>query len=210
MMSRSIPYTAKGRTRQKARTQAAMITAARELLAEGITPTVEQAAERAGVSRATAYRYFLNQQLLLAAAHPETERSSLLPPDPPDDPVERVELVARELMRIIIDTEVELRAMLRFSLDPALAGQDLPLRKGRRMMWFEDALAPSRSALAARRHRRLVLSIAAAVGIEAFVWLIDIAGLSRRDAAELLITTARSLTEATMAKSHTTPTGRTG
>ncbi len=201
MMSTSIPYTATGRTGQKARTEAAMITAARQLLAEGITPTVEQAAERAGLSRATAYRYFLNQQLLMAAAHPETERSSLLPPDPPDDPVERVELVATEIMRITIDTEAELRAMLRFSLDPARIGQDLPLRRGRRAQWFEDALAPLRSALGARRHRRLVLGVAAAVGIEAFVWLTDMAGLSRPDAAELLITTARSLTEASKADS---------
>lgn len=180
-----------------------MIAAARELLAEGITPTVEQAAERAGISRATAYRYFLNQQLLMAAAHPETERSSLLPPDPPADPVERVELVAREIMRITMDTEPELRAMLRFSLDPGRSGQDLPLRKGRRARWFEDALAPLRPALGARRHRNLVLQVAAAVGIEAFVWLTDMAGLSRRTAAELLITTARSLTEAAMPDSQT-------
>jgi AcrR family transcriptional regulator len=200
-MSKSIPYTASGRTRQKARTEAAMIAAARELLAEGITPTVEQAAERAGVSRATAYRYFVNQQLLLAAAHPETEASTLLPPDPPDDPVERVQLVAGELMRIIIDTEPELRAMLRFSLDPARAEQDLLLRKGRRIMWFEDALSPLRPALGPRRHRDLVLAVAAAVGIESFVWLTDIAAISRRDAAKLMIDTARSLTEAAIARS---------
>jgi len=200
MMSMSISYVAGGRTRQKARTEAAMVAAARELLVEGVTPTVEQAAERAGVSRATAYRYFVNQRLLLAAAHPETEASSLLPPEPPQDPVERVALVAHEIMRIIIDTEPERRAMLRFSLDPARAGQDLPLRKGRRITWFEDALSPLRPALGAGRHRKLVLAVAAAVGIESFVWLTDIAGLSRRDAAELLITTARSLTETAITK----------
>jgi AcrR family transcriptional regulator len=199
-MSMSISYRESGRTRQKARTEAAMVAAARELLAEGVTATVEQAAERAGVSRATAYRYFVNQQLLLAATHPETEASTLLPPESPQDPVERVALVAGEIMRIIIDTEPERRAMLRFSLDPARAGQDLPLRKGRRIMWFEDALAPLRPALGTRRHRNLVLAVAAAVGIESFVWLTDIARLSRRDAADILIGTAQSLTEAAMAK----------
>ena len=199
-MSTSISYMATGRSQQKARTEAAMLAAARELLAEGITPTVEQAAERAGVSRATAYRYFANQGLLLAAAHPETETASLLPAEPPQDPVERVTLVAREIMRITIDTEPQRRAMLRFSLDPARAGQDVPLRKGRRILWFEDALSPVRPALGARRHRKLVLAAAAAVGIESFVWLTDIAGLTKREAAELLVQTARSLTGTAMAQ----------
>ena len=40
--------------------------------AEGLTPTVEAAAEAASISRTTAYRYFPSQRALLAAAHPET------------------------------------------------------------------------------------------------------------------------------------------
>jgi len=45
-----------------------MLAATRELLAEGVTPTVEQAAERAAISRTTAYRYFPNQRALLIAS----------------------------------------------------------------------------------------------------------------------------------------------
>jgi AcrR family transcriptional regulator len=56
-MSMSIPYETTGRTHQKARTRAALVAATRELLAEGITPTVEEAAGRAQISRTTAYRY---------------------------------------------------------------------------------------------------------------------------------------------------------
>ena len=63
-MGMAIPYESTGRTRQKARTRAAMVAATRELLAEGVAPTVEQAAERAAVSRTTAYRYFPNQRAL--------------------------------------------------------------------------------------------------------------------------------------------------
>jgi AcrR family transcriptional regulator len=193
-MSMSIPYVAQGRTRQKERTVAAMLTATRELLAEGVTPTVEQAAARAGVSRATAYRYFANQRLLIAAAHPETEATSLLPDDPPDDPVDRVELVAREIMRLTIETEPELRAMLRFALDPAHQRDDLVLRKGRRLVWFEDALRPLREHLDPKGYKRLALAVAAAVGIESFIWLTDMAGLSRSAAADLLVATAVTLT----------------
>lgn len=190
----SISYNATGRTNQKTRTRDALINATRELLREGVTPSVVQAAERAGISRATAYRYFDNQGLLVSAAAPYTDRESLLPDDPPQDPVERVTIVAAEILRITIDAEAELRAMLRISLDPVQAGQDIPLRKGRRYRWFEDALSPVRPVLGEERHRELALAVAAAVGIESLVWLTDIAGLSRQAAADLLIQTARALT----------------
>jgi hypothetical protein len=51
-MSTSLSYVNTGRTQQKARTRQALVDAARSLLAEGVTPTVIHAAERAGVSRA--------------------------------------------------------------------------------------------------------------------------------------------------------------
>lgn len=197
----SISYTSSGRTNQKTRTRDALIDAARELLGEGVTPSVVQAAERAGISRATAYRYFDNQGLLVSAAAPYTAMISLLPDDPPQDPVERVTLVAAEVLRVTIAAEAELRAMLRISLDPVQAGQDIPLRKGRRYRWFEDALSPLRPVLGEERHRELVLAVAAAVGIESMVWLTDIAGLSREAATDLLIETARILTRASMEES---------
>src|SRR3712207_1499055 len=97
MMEMSIPYEATGRTRQKARTRAAMIAATSAFLGEGITPTVEQAAERADVSRTTAYRYFPNQRTLLLAAYPELGEESLLGPDAPADVQERLEIVTRRI-----------------------------------------------------------------------------------------------------------------
>ena len=69
-MVMSIPYEAQGRVDQKRRTRAALVDAARELVALGETPTVEAAAEAASISRTTAYRYFSNQRALLVAAHP--------------------------------------------------------------------------------------------------------------------------------------------
>jgi hypothetical protein len=40
-MGMSTPYELTGRTHQKARTRAAMVAATRQLLAEGVAPTVE-------------------------------------------------------------------------------------------------------------------------------------------------------------------------
>src|SRR5437763_6511732 len=92
-MDMSIPYEATGRVRQKELTRNALISVARDLVTEGGTPTVEEAAETARISRTTAYRYFPNQRALLVAAHPETQATSLLPPDPPQDPAGRLEAV---------------------------------------------------------------------------------------------------------------------
>src|SRR6476661_7197526 len=93
MMNMSSPYERTGRTNQKARTRAAMLAATRELLAEGATVTVEKAAERAAISRTTAYRYFPNQQALLLASYPGLEAQSLLGADAPSDAPARLELV---------------------------------------------------------------------------------------------------------------------
>ena len=192
IMSTSISYAETGRSRQKARTEAAMVAAARALLREGIVPTVEQAAERTGISRATAYRYFKNQRLLIAAVHPDIP-PSLLPAHPPRDAVARATLVASEIMRRVLENETELRAMLRVSLEHHDGELDLPLRKVRRIAWFEDALSPLQTVLGAQHHRRLVLATAAAVGIEPFVWLNDMAGASREEAADILVSTVATL-----------------
>jgi len=77
MMGMSIPYELRGRTHQKARTRNALITAARQLLAEGVTPRVEKTADRAGISRTTAFRYFPNQRALLIATYPQLAERSL-------------------------------------------------------------------------------------------------------------------------------------
>jgi AcrR family transcriptional regulator len=198
-MSMSIPYERRGRTRQKARTRAALLDAARELLAEGRTPNVEEAAEAAGVSRATAYRYFPNQRALLVATHPEIEATALLGEDAPADPHQRLDRTIGELIRLTIETEPELRTMLRLSLEPR-PGEELLLRQGRAIGWIEQALAPLRGRLSRPALRRLVLAIRSACGIEALVWLTDVAGLSRQQAAELMRWSALALLSTALAE----------
>ncbi len=194
-------YELNGRTAQKQRTRDALITAARELVAEGLTPTVEAASEAASISRTTAYRYFPNQRALLAAAHPETAANSLLPNDAPDDVAVRLDLVVASFTRMIRDTEPQQRTMLRLSLeaDPVERSQ-LPLRQGRAIKWIEEALAPLHSKLSASELHRLAIAIRSATGIEALVWLVDVAGLSRDDANDLMRWSARALLDAAVAE----------
>jgi AcrR family transcriptional regulator len=193
-MVMSMPYVATGRTRQKERTRKALIAAARGLVAEGETPTVEEAAAAADISRTTAYRYFPSQRMLLVAAHPETEASSLLPSDAPDDPADRLEAVIDSFTQLIADTEAQQRTMLRLSLDPDAGEYGTGfLRKGRAIGWIEEALSPLRGQLSAKELRRLVLAVRSATGIEARVWLTDIAGLSTEEATQLMRWSARAM-----------------
>lgn len=189
-----VSYERTGRTQQKVRTRGALIAASRELLARGLTPTVEEAAAAATISRATAYRYFPNQRALLVAAHPEIETESLLGPDPPVDLEARLDAVVRAIMRITLETEPQLRATLRLSLEPgALHSDGRVLRTGRRIVWVEDALRPLRGRIPDADLRRSARAIAAGVGIDALVWMVDVAGLSREEAVKLMRWSARAL-----------------
>jgi AcrR family transcriptional regulator len=171
----STSYVASGRIRQKQRTREHLVQAARELIASGDTPRVEDVAEAAGISRTTAYRYFPSQGELLAAAFPETATYSLLPDPAPDDVAERVAAVVGAMVAVIERTEHQQRAMLRLSL--GAERHELPLRQGRAIGWLSEALEPVRPALGDEGLLRLAQAIRSACGIEARVWLGDIAGL---------------------------------
>lgn len=190
----STPYEMSGRSGQKSRTRATLITAARALIAQGAsTPTIEDAAAAASISRTTAYRYFPTQAALLVAAHPEVDSTSLLPPESGDDPEARLRATVGAFLELIVDSEPQQRTMLRLSLDPDVGPHDLPLRKGRAIGWFEEALAPLEPQLTKAGVHRLAVAVRAAVGIESLVWLTDVAGLSRDEAVELMQWSAQGL-----------------
>ena len=198
----SIPYEQSGRARQKQRTRTALVAAARELVAQGQTPTVDVAASEASISRTTAYRYFPNQRALLVAAHPEIEARSLLPEKAPSDVPGRLDAIVTAFLDVIVDTEAQQRTMLRLSLDPDPRERgELPLRKGRAIVWIGEALSPLRGVLVERDLKRLILAVRSAVGIEALVWLTDVAGLSRKEAVQLMRWSAGALLRSALAES---------
>jgi AcrR family transcriptional regulator len=196
----STGYETNGRIAQKRRTRDALVAAARDLVAQGLTPTVEAAAEAASISRTTAYRYFASQRALLAAAHPETAWQSALPEDPPRDVAARLDLVLAATTKTLLDIEPQLRTMLRLSLEagPEERSQ-LPLRQGRVIKWLEEALEPLEGSMAVEDRHRLALAIRSATGIEALAWLTDVGGLSRADAVELMRWSARAMLDAARA-----------
>lgn len=164
-----------------------------------MTPTVEETAEAASISRTTAYRYFPNQRALLVAAYPETQAQTLLPDGIGDDPRARLEAVVAAFTQTIVESEPQQRTMLRLSLDPDRS-EPLLLRQGRAIRWIEEALAPCRAQMSEADLRRLVLAIRSATGIEALVWLTDIAGLSRSEAVDLMRWSAGALLDSALAE----------
>jgi AcrR family transcriptional regulator len=200
-MKESQPYETTGRTAQKMRTRKALIDAARTLIVSGVTPTVEDAADAASISRTTAYRYFPNQHDLLVAAYPEIELQSMLGEHPPNAVEARLDAIVDEYLRVTIDNEAALRAALRLSLDPHETHREkLLLRQGRVITWLKDALEPLRERMSEQAVERLVYAIRAAAGIEALIWLCDIAGLSRDEAKNLMMWSAQALLQAALAE----------
>ncbi|MEU8005097.1 helix-turn-helix domain-containing protein [Catellatospora sp. NPDC049111] len=193
----AIPYEASGRTQQKSRTRQALVDAARELLAQGSTPQVEHAAERAGVSRTTAYRYFANQRSLLIAAHPQISPQTLLDADAPDEPHARLDVFMAAFTRYNLGWEPQLRTALRLSLD--LPGDRPVLRQGRAIGWIEHALEPVRRTRPDVDVHALAVAIRSATGIESLIWLLDVAGQTPQDAAETVRRTAQALLTAALA-----------
>jgi AcrR family transcriptional regulator len=189
-----MPYESTGRTAQKSRTRLALVTATRDLLAAGLTPNVEDAAERAGISRTTAYRYFPNQRSLLLAAQPTISPDSLMPPDAPADAWARLDALITAFAGYNFTWEPQLRTSLRLSLEPA-ADQPV-LRQGRAIGWIAEALAPLRDSHPHVDVDRLAVAIRSATGIETLIWLVDIAGYTREQATDTVKGTARALLDA--------------
>lgn len=210
----AVPYERTGRSRQKQRTRASLLEAARALLADGFTPSVEQVADAAGISRTTAYRYFPNQRELLLAAIPVIDRDSQLTADASNDVGVRVRRVVEAQLEILRTYEPQLRMALALSLDQPRDGaaNTSPLRAGRAIDWFLDALSPLEHSHPQLDRRRLAVAIRACCGIESWIWLTDVARATPDEAAEIMRTSARALLSDAMGSGATgwTGSGATG
>ena len=184
-----------GRLAQKARTRALIVDAARRLA----QPTVEEAADAAGVSRATAYRYFPTQEALSV----ELGTVDIWRVVDVLGATQRVPEVRRRLDRLVdaivtkaLMEERPVRTALRVYHDTWLRDPGTPVRKGRRMEWIERAIAP----LDARRRAKLGPALALAIGPDPVIMLKDVARLDPAQIKRTLKWTAAALLEAALAE----------
>ena len=180
-----------GRVNQKRRTRAAIVEAAQALLADGVTPTLADAAQRALVSRTTAYRYFPTQESLLleVAVNVDVDEIEELVARPvaADDVRDRLREVLRALNRHVLADESRYRTMMRLYremwADAVGRGDAEPVvREGRRLRWIDTTLAPISGELDAAEVARLRAALALVTGAEAMVALRDVARLTPDDA----------------------------
>ena len=190
----------KGRAAQKLRTRQALMDTAVELVKAGRRPSVSAVADQAGMSRATAYRYFPSQDLMLseamirAAAGPDT----MMPAGTQAaDPAKVAAAITRQAGQFSLDHEERLRTALRLSLDPQSGYQ----RPGRRGRWIDDILAAAGDRLDPPARARLSAALHLVLGIDPIIALTDIAGLDRAEALDVLEWVAATLVEAAIEQS---------
>lgn len=176
-----------GRRNQKRRTRKDLLRAAARLLRDGDRPSLEQVAEEALVSRATAYRYFPNLDALLLEAAldiavPDAE--ALFADADATDPVARLERLDDVLHAMVRDHEPQLRLMLALSLQRGLSDDaDVPARQNRRTPLIEAALLPAAATFDPAQLPLLRDALALLIGIEARIVFEDVLQLDDAAAA---------------------------
>ena len=201
-----------GRVNQKLRTRQALIEAAVALRDEGQQPTVAQVAERAKVSRATAYRYFPTVEALIS----ETAADRDMPPleriwRPGDDPVKGMGLAANALNKLLIEDEIGLHVMERSFMTVWLENESHePLRPGRRLSYIEPIVDSMKDVLAPKARKRLKQALSIVMGTEALIAVRDVSGASTEESLDASAWAARALVRQALEEAEKTRRKRGG
>jgi AcrR family transcriptional regulator len=191
-----MPVRSRERINQKLRTRRDLQEAAAAIVKEKGSVTVAEVAKRAGVSRATAYRFFprpetLLLEALLAGAMGRIQEF-LENPHMPHDPEKRLKVLFDLVADVTEEYEEAWRAYLRYSLNFQNPGEEA-VRPGRRLLWIDKALEPVQSLRSPKRYQELRSGLALTLGIEPIIVLRDVCRLEYKQARQVLWSTARTL-----------------
>lgn len=190
------------RANQRYRTRKDLLTAASSLMRDGRKPTLEEVAEAARVSRATAYRYFPNVDALLTEASVDItvpDGATLFRDDKSDDPEARIEKAEAALHRAVYDNEPALRVMIASALVlGARNGDGVPVRQNRRLPLIDAALAPARDRFDKRTYGRLRAALSLIFGPEAMIVFKDVLRFSETEARDVKRWAVRALVRAAL------------
>lgn len=191
-----------GRPNQKRRTRKDLLLAATRLMKQGRKPSLEEVAEAALVSRATAYRYFQNVEALLVEASLDVETPEaeiLFRDDDSTDPIARLERVDAALHDMVVGNEAQWRLMLAHSLQRSAAGtvsQEIPTRQNRRSPLIEAALLPARAEFKPAQLKTLSKALAIVIGSEAMLVCKDVLQLDDAETRKIKRWAIRALVDA--------------
>lgn len=176
------------RTNQRLRTRKDLLEVALKLLADGRQPGIDEIAEAARVSRATAYRYFPNAEALLAEASAHVafpELDTMFDGMEMAGPVERLNRLDQATSQMVSANEAALRAMIAAATRQAMTNDGIPVRQNRRSPAIEAALAPYQSEFDPQAYKRLKQALALVIGTESLLVLKDVLQLGKAEAAEV-------------------------
>ena len=204
---------AAGRTNQKTRTRTALIQAATELVREGRPPSIPDAADRALISVATAYRYFPSAEDLwfeasvsavafeptLLAARERIEAAG-------EDPLDRLDALVRSVGFTMLDDQAPFRRLAKGALEQWFNQVDTPveerapMRQGRRNEHIALVVEPLRRKLAPTDVDRIAHALGAVVGTDVMLALTDGVGLDADEAKQTMLDAARWLLTGALAE----------
>jgi AcrR family transcriptional regulator len=202
----SATKTGGGRVAQRRRTRQAILDATKRLLQDGYTPSIDEVAAAADVSRRTIYMHFptLDQLLVDATSAQLTERTIgplLSDQTLGDDPRDRVDAFARALIDLAAEGLPLARRMLRLTVDtpqPATSAR----RGYRRVEWISIVLEPLRGTLTVEQFDRLRAGLTVVLGWEAMIVLRDTLELNADEEQRVLRWAAQALLDAVLAESE--------
>ena len=190
-----------GRANQKRRTCQALLDAALVLSEAGQQPTLQDVAAHAGVSRATAYRYFPSIDALIHEAY---FGRAAVPLEnfvaPGADPAQAAGRAAEVMNGLLLANEHGLhvveRAFMQIWLDNT--SDERPARMARRMNYIDPIIASLSGRLDEAAKSRLRVALSMTMGTEAVLAMRDVAGASGEQAVAASAWAARALIHAAL------------
>jgi len=186
----------------KASTFRLLLDTAMDLIREaGHVPSMVDVAQRSGVSRATVYRYFPSRSALIGAVMDASLGPVRSFSSPHPDGPSRVRDVFEKTFPLFQAFEAQMRAAVQLSLEQwaqERAGtlEEEPYKRGHRVHILGNAIAPMSHLLAPATQIRLHQALTVVYGIETYIVLKDIWGLSDKAVEKVALWMADALVAA--------------
>lgn len=174
----------------RARTYRLLLAEAMSLVKSGRVPSVAEVAVRAGVSRATAYRYFESRSKLVSAVIGEGLAPVRGTQTAGGEGPARLRELFEKTFPLFKENERHMRAALQLALEHEALEQaglleEEPFRRGHRCGILRRTAAPLEPALGHAGFERMLKALSIIYGIEIYVVLKDIWGATDREVESL-------------------------
>ena len=181
-------YLESGRIGQKRKTRELLLATAKKMLVKGENISVEQVALVAGISKATAYRYFSNKDILLKEASLQRD---LMDKDDLFGDIDvcnlnaRIEKLIDYHFEVLTTNEDVFRLYLGAIMQNSVRDKKNYSRGGKRILLIAEALLPLKKEISKETFDKMVNAISLLMGIESISILKDICGLENGSIQEM-------------------------